>query len=109
MEPPRVLVEVERDVSEVRCWEAVVVEVEVARRLAAWYLSYRMTSSTSASVRMCSFRAFSLSRASRSSNGPVLLLLDVGFRLPLKAGMESGELAPKHELSKIGLGMFWES
>jgi hypothetical protein len=36
-------------------------------------------------------------------------LLELGFWLPLKAGMLSGELAPKHELSKIGLGMSREN
>jgi hypothetical protein len=41
------------------------------------------------------FSSSSLSRASRSSGSVVPLLLEVGFRLPLKAGMKSGELAPK--------------
>jgi hypothetical protein len=93
-----VVFEVERDVLELRCWGS-----ELAIRLAAWYLSYRMTSSVSASLCIWSFLAFSLSRASCSSTGPVLSSFEVGFRLPLKAGMKRGELAPKHELSKVGM------
>ena len=74
-------------------------------RLAAWYLLCLMTSSSFASFLSSSFRALSCLRASRSS-GPLLpnsrdvalLLLEVGFREPLKAGMKSVELVPKQLL-----------
>jgi hypothetical protein len=52
---------------------------------------------------MYSFRALSLSLASSLSSGLVSLLLEVGFWLPLKAGMKNCEPVPKQALSKIGI------
>ena len=78
-------------------------------RLAAWYLSCLLTSSSSASFLSSSFRALSCSCTSHLSGSLLLnprdvasLMLEVGFRGPLKAGMKSVELAPKQLLSKTG-------